>query len=293
MAIAVLVCSLALGALPVAPVLKKVEVARSDAPQAGTTVEFKDEEMSFQLFVPPGYQPKPEETLTVHFHTAQWVSIPQHVAAGLDGPLLVFNNGAGSSVYERPFLDKERFGRWMERCREAMQRLGAPAEMRWTAIDISSFSAGYGAVRELVQVPELFALMRRVVLADSLYGDLLEEKLPARVANPRDIDVWLPLAQAARRGEKTFLITVSEVPTPYASSSECASAIAAGVGGQLAPAAPGATSDPAMTEWKLLRRFDEGHLHIWLFEGADAPAHLAHTRNLAALWQSLDAAGAP
>ncbi|MFQ3587964.1 MAG: hypothetical protein SNJ76_09925 [Fimbriimonadaceae bacterium] len=286
---AAIVCALALAGLPEAPVLKRVEVSREDLPLAGSTIEFKDGPMTFYLYLPTDWEPKREETLTVHFHTARRVSIPQHLAAGLDGPLLVFNNGAGSRVYQQPFLDPGRFQRWMERCRRVLIPLGAPEDVRWEAIDISSFSAGYGAVRELVQVPELFARMRRVVLADSLYGDVLEGRRP----HPRDIDVWLPLAEAAKRGEKTFLITVSEVPTSYASSSECAAAIVAGVGGSLEPAPPDATSDPNMAEWRLRRRFDAGRLHVWLYEGADGPAHMAHARNLGALWKSLDDAGAP
>lgn len=286
---AAIVCALALASLPDVPVLKRVEVSREDLPLTGSTIELKDGRLTFYLYVPSNWQPKTDETLTVHFHTARWVSIPQHLAAGLDGPLLVFNNGAGSSVYREPFLDTGRFQRWMERCRQVLIPLGSPPDMRWVALDISSFSAGYGAVRELVKVPELFAMMRRVVLADSLYGDVLEGRRP----DPRDVDVWVPLAQAAKRGEKTFLITVSEVPTTYASSSECASAIVAAVGGSLEPAPPGATSDPDLAEWRLSRRFDAGRLHVWLFEGADGPAHLAHVRNLGALWRALDAAGAP
>ncbi len=148
-------------------------------------------------------------------------------------------------------------------------------------------SAASGAVRLMVRDPKVFPLLRRVVLADSLYGDLDPTK-PGRVPAAEDVDVWLPLAEAAKRGEKTFLITVSEVPTDYASSWECAAAIARAVGGSLAPVEPGSCSATLDREHPLKARYDEGFLHIWGYGGADGPAHMSHVHHLADLWMALD-----
>jgi hypothetical protein len=284
--------------LPEPPVLERREADRANLPTDGEMIEFRDADQDFQdedlvyyLYLPPEWEPKASEPLTAHFHTARWVSVPEHLKAGLDGPLFIFNNGAGSSVYRRPFEDRGRWGRWLQDMRQAVIERGAPDDFEWSAVDVSSFSAGYGAVREIVKEPDYFAKLRRVALVDSLYGGLLEEE--GRVPNPRDVLVWAPLAMSAALGDKTFLITISEVSTPYASSSECAAAIVRHLGGELEPAPHVVEIDETMTEWNLLRRYDRGNFHVWLYEGAEAQAHLAHTRNLSDLWLALDEAGKP
>lgn len=255
---------------------------------ASRTQAIQDGDVSFQLFVPDGVL---GDRLTMHFHGAAWFAIDEHVARGLRNPLIVFNNGQGSSVYQRPFLDPARFRRWIALAEGAV-REGKGPRFRAAAVDISSFSAGYGAVRELVSSPNDMALITRIVLCDSMYASHAADG--TKRAEPEQIARWVPYALSAAQGERTLAFTYSQVPTDtYASSSECARALAQACGTAATAVEPGTLAATLDAACPLLARADKGHLHLWGYGGDDAPAHLTHVRHLADVWQALDRAGAP
>jgi len=59
--------------------------------------------------------------------------------------------------------------------------------------DITSFSAGYGAVRELVQQTGSRSRIRRILLSDSIYAGLVSgaDGSGPRVVQPDQIECWL------------------------------------------------------------------------------------------------------
>jgi hypothetical protein len=173
-----------------------------------------------------------------------------------------------------------------------LQQRGA-AGARIDAVDVSSFSAGYGAVRELVKSPEAFKMIRRIALLDSMYGGLEPRRAENtnRVVLAEHIDVWMPFAQAAMRGEKVFVFTHSQVPTrSYASSAECAAALAAKLELKAQSAGTSAFPSAGDPDFPLLNFVDANGLHIWSYGGVDAQAHMTHARHLADVWQALDGA---
>lgn len=269
----------------------------------GTKIEIEDGDRKYTLFLPDAGRPSKDVELTLHFHSAQWHAIQEHLDRGATGPIVAFYPGEGSSIYGKSFEDRQRLDRWKDRVLRELKERGWPQDAQISAIDITSFSAGYGAVRQLVQQPAAFKLMRRVILADSMYGSLAVEPDPAAAPpklplEPRaplaaHVLVWKPLAEAAIKGEKTFCVTFSAVPTPtYASSSEMANALVEAVGGHLEAVEPGklpATEDP---EFPLRTRFDQGRFHVWGYGGEDGQAHMTHARHLADIWKALDRAEA-
>lgn len=280
--------------LPVPPPMPVRAIAPGDEAPAGRQVVLNDRGANFTLFVPQGYAPAAsgEVTLTVHFHTAVWFGIQEHLRRGCANPIVCFHAGEGSAVYRAPFEDRERFGRWLRLVEAELVSGGAPTNTRVTAIEISSFSAGYGAVRELVRQPEYRRLLRRVVLSDSLYGGLDAAALAEgrRVVLPEHVDCWLPLAREAMAGEKDFVLTVSAIPTArYASSTECADAILAALGVPKRAVAPGSLPSADDPDFPLRHRADQGRFHVWYYDGTNAPAHLTHPRHLADVWRALDA----
>lgn len=254
-------------------------------------------EQKLTFFLPDNARPSAEVVLTIHFHSATWHAIQEHIDRGLAGPLVAFYPGEGSSIYAKNVENAETLGKWFEAVIERLKAKGWPEDAHIAGLNLTSFSAGYGAVRVLVQRPEVFKRLRRVILADSMYGSLRPappEKPDQRIPLPEHVLVWKPLAEAAMRGEKTFAVTFSHVPTPtYVSSSEMAAALVESVGGILAPVAAGslaATSDP---EFPLLKRFDRGQFHVWGYGGEDGQAHMTHARHLADIWKALDRVAAP
>lgn len=260
----------------------------------GETVPMENKVVKHILFIPKGWTPPAngEVTLTAHFHGAYWFSIQEHLARGLKGPLVNFDLGHGSDAYRNAFENETAFAAVLKAVEKELQKRSG-REVRIATVDISSFSAGYGAVRELLKTPEYFDMIRRIVLLDSLYARYPSGERSRKVRQParEHIEPWVPFAEAAIKGTKTFLITYSEVPTPsYASSAETAAALLAAVGLPGQPVAAKSTPAASDPQYPLLRRADLGRFHVWGYAGKSEEAHLVHARHLSDFWLALDAA---
>ncbi len=280
--------------LPEPPAMPRRQIAPTPFPEGSALVELTNRDVRATLFLPANWKHTPATgvQLVVHFHTIAWFTIQEHVRRGSSVPLLNFALGEGSATYAKPFLDPARFQEWLRLVEVALAERDATAE-RITRVDVSSFSAGYGAVREIVKLETNRHVIQRIVLCDSLYGGLVDTSaaLDHRKVTPEHVEPWVPFAQAAARGEKTFLLTTSDVPTPrYASTRECGDALAAAVGGTFLAVPPGSTPATNDPEFPLQRRADLDGFHIWNYAGTNAQAHLTHVRHVADLWRALDAA---
>ncbi|MCA9242138.1 MAG: hypothetical protein KDA37_18130 [Planctomycetales bacterium] len=205
--------------------MPKRPVPPLDWPPAGELIDIVDGDCKTSLFVPKGYELPPggRVNLTVHFHTTEQYIIGEHLRRGLKEPLLVVNLGQGSSTYAKPFLDIDRFGRLLDKA--AAELSTGVKQARVVQVDITSFSAGYGAVRELLKQDKYIDLIRRVILADSLYASWEAgtsasdpDRQPA-LENMQPFSKFLKLAAA---GKKTFVLTHSQVPTDYANTAATA-----------------------------------------------------------------------
>lgn len=270
--------------------LPRRDIAPPETPLPGQQIALCDScSNRFTLFLPDRWQvpSSGKIKLTVHFHTAAWFAIEEHLRHGLRTPLLAAYLGEGSSVYRRPFEDPNRFKEWLDLADRAIEQRTGVRTVRVTAVDISSFSAGYGAVRELVKSLRYFKLVERIVLCDSLYGSL-QNTNPAspRIPAWEHVRPWVAFASAAAHGQKVFLLTHSEVPTSYASSAEMATALIKAVHAPIRRVFPmPAADDPG---YRLRYRSDLHGFHVWGYSGIDGSAHLTHARHLAECWLALD-----
>ncbi|HEV8378405.1 MAG TPA: hypothetical protein VGQ99_01640 [Tepidisphaeraceae bacterium] len=276
------------------PPMPRRNIAPPAVPPKGQQIQVESDGSIFVLFVPDGWSKSASRqiALTIHFHGAPWFAIDEHLRHGLRGPLLCFSPGEGSTIYRKAFEDQNRLGRLLGQVENELKHVGAPANAKITTVDISSFSAGYGAVREIVKSPEYCRIIRRIVLCDSMYASFAPNST-TRPA-PEHIEPWIAFAKMAAKGEKTFVFTHSLVPTSsYANSAMCATALIDAVGGSKVKVVRGSLPATLEAEFPLLTRSDVGNFHVWGYDGADAPAHLTHVRHLADVWMALDAAGAP
>jgi len=275
------------------PPMPRRPIAPSTNAVPGETVSLEDGGVKFTLFIPRGWNAAAakETSVTIHFHTVAWFVIQEHARRGAKEPLICFQLGEGSTVYREPFEDTARFGRVVRIIESELKKHGASSSLQIAAVDVSSFSAGYGAVRELIKSPESFKSIRRIVLLDSMYAGYAETNAVSSVRRPlpEQIDVWVPFARAAMEGQKTFVFTHSAVPTgKYASSAECADALLKALGVSRVPVERGSCAAASDPEFPLRSRADAGNLHIWGYGGEDAQAHLTHVRHMADVWTALD-----
>src|SRR5438105_989494 len=263
--------------LAVPPPMPRRSISPSTNAPAGESVLLEDKGVKFMLFIPTGWVTPASGaiTLVAHFHTTIWFVIQEHLRRKCQEPLICFQLGEGSTVYRQPFEDTNRFGRVLRLVEQELRKRGAPAGSHITAVDVSSFSAGYGAVRELIKSADYFQIIRRIVLLDSMYAGFEEPSANQTQRKPAfsQIEVWASFARAAVQGEKTFVLTHSAVPTTnYASSSECSSALLALLAISRQPVAVGSLAAASEAEFPLLSRADSGNLHIWAYGGEDAQA---------------------
>jgi hypothetical protein len=245
------------------------------------------------LFVPANYKVPKDGVVevTLHFHGATWFVIDEHLRRGGGEPLVALELGQGSSVYQRPFTKPETLDLLLEEIEKDLVKRGAPEDTRIKIINLTSFSAGYGAIREIMKTPRHVAMTKRVLLADSSYGSLDEEALKEglRSVAPEHVEPWANFARLAMEGNKTLLMITSDItPQSYAGTHEVAAAVVGSLG---LPVRPGEATDGE--GYPLRARADRGSFHWWAYQGDDAPIHSTIARHIADAWMALDQNGDP
>ncbi len=257
--------------------------ATQSAPPVATTSQNSVPGLTFKLatgemvFVPDSLPPSAMVfDLVVHFHGAPDVVQREFAAAGLRAVLVTVNYGGLSGSYERPFNDPQRFRTLLDDTLaelKSRQRVAETAQRR--RLCVSSFSAGFGAVRALLKVPDYFALIDGLYLADTVYAGYVEEDGQHRV-NPEDMTDFRRFAAEAVAGRKTMIITHSYLePGTYAGTHETADDLIAFVQAKRQP-----VDEPGPAAMHIISRVDQGNFFVRGCDGKTGEDHLAHLRNM-------------
>jgi hypothetical protein len=251
----------------------------AQAAPAGQRIEL---DAGATVFVPDGYKPADGGVVDVvlHLHGAASEVEPAFVDAGFPGVLVAFNRKGLSSVYAGPFSDPALFPKLLDATLSALKTRGLADAPRLGRVVVSSFSAGFGGVRAILKVPEHFARVDGLVMADSLYCGYAGDPALRRV-DPALMDGFRRFAAEAAEGRKTLLLTHSaQVPDGYASTTETADFLIASVGGSLSKA------DRDWGDgWTQTRSFSKGRFLVLGFSGTEGDDHMRHLRRIAAVWK--------
>ncbi len=219
--------------------------------------------------------------LLVHFHGHPPLVASNFIRSDLPGALVVLNERGLSSAYARPYRDPGTFESLLAvvRTHAGAARGHAVGEGR---LVVSSFSAGYGAVRELLAQP-VADRITDLVLADSLYAGHVVASDGTRVPDPAQMAGFERWAVRAARGEVGMVVTFSElVPGDYASTGETADRLRAAAGLEWIRS-PDIGPDG---RWQLAAA-DQGRLRLRRTLGDTGDAHMEHLRRIAAAWRLL------
>lgn len=217
--------------------------------------------------------------LIVHFHGA--VAAVRGAMERDHGreTVLLINMPGLSGAYERPFRDEPTL--FQSLLTAAWDRSPTPSESKrppgWRRITLSCFSAGYGAVREILRSPDRGGI-DAIVAADSIYAGV-EAEGPGRRVSAVDMAGFLAFARRAVSGRQVFVIAHSAQPTPYASTTETSDYLLAALGIQRAGVIP-ATD----VEFAPVSRCRKGGLLVTGYAGESAAAHLHHLRVIESHW---------
>lgn len=209
------------------------------------------------LFLPAALKVKARTPLFVHFHGGGWLS---EVAAVKTGGTAVISIqlGSGSGVYAKPFADPALFSRLIA---DAESKAGTT----FSPIVLTSWSAGYGATREILKVPAHYARVDGVILIDGMHAGYVDG-----APDPRDLEIFAAFARDAVAGRKRMLVVHSEIfPGTYASTTETADWLLGRLG----------LTRTAVLKWGPMgtQRLSEargGHFQLVGFAGNSAPDHV-------------------
>lgn len=218
----------------------------------------------------------------IHFHGALDTVQAAFERSQRPGVLVVVNFPGLSSAYSQPFAKNPRlFDQILE------QSLAATASNRptngnqWRRVYLSSFSAGYGAVREILKEPQNMQRINGIVAADSIYAGLQQEE-PQREVDESNMRDFLRFAEQAVASQKTFVISHSAQATPYASTTETADYLLRSL--QLDRQRDSSTSTQTFRQTS---RAAAGQFIVLGFAGTTGEEHMQHLHHIDLFWNRL------
>ncbi len=217
--------------------------------------------------------------LIVHFHGAAWLAESSALRRMRHGAVITVQAGEGSAVYASAFAGPTRFSQLLEEAARAPARQkrsrgmapGRPQPLEFRPIVLSAFSAGYGAVREILRNRANWDLVDAVLLADGLHTSYIPEGQPGPLETG-NLQPFLDFAREAAAGHKQMVITHSEIfPGTFASTTETTDWLIAAL--QLERKVILKRGPLGMQQ---LSRVRAGRLEILGFAGNTGPDHIDH-----------------
>ncbi|HEX6275747.1 MAG TPA: hypothetical protein VFZ53_22050 [Polyangiaceae bacterium] len=175
--------------------------------------------------------------------------------------------GIGSGPYETTYKDPGGFERFVKNVEQALSTEVRKAKAR--RIGLSAWSAGYGAVQEILRQPAWRDRIDTVVLLDGMHAGYYGDGL-----NEAQLEPFVRFAKKAASDKALMIVSHSSIiPPGYASTTETANFLIDALGGrpQRAKARKG---DPMGLD--LLDRFDKGGFHVRGYAGGSELDHCAH-----------------
>lgn len=231
-------------------------------PRAGERVDLK----LGKLFIPEGFRPGEKVDILVHFHGSAKVVEREFAKAKRGGILVSIHVGAGSSVYSRAMQDPDALKGVLD---DALSRFPGSKTGR---ISLSSFSAGYGAIREVLKHGR--QEIGWIHLADSLHAGYQDGKPDAAQMEP--------FVRYAKSGKPMWITHSTIVPGTYASTTETADHLIAAL-----EASREKVDEKNARGMRLVTKADRGDFHVRGYEGATGDAHLDYLHDLGEFFAKL------
>jgi hypothetical protein len=217
------------------------------------------------LYLPEESKNRKTVPLLIHFHGSTWLPEQSVHKQNRRAAVLTVQLGAGSGVYAKPFQEPNRFKLLLAEAQKT-------ANLQFEPIYLSGFSAGYGAIREILREFQPAG----VLLIDGLHTGYDPEGKPGPL-KPEGLRPFLDFAQEAAAGHKRMLITHSEIfPGTFASTTETADYLLNQLGLKRTPVVKWG---PFGTQQLSVAR--KGNFELLGFAGNSAPDHVDQLHSLA------------
>jgi hypothetical protein len=204
----------------------------------------------------------------VHFHGHE--PVRKEFVKSADGVVLVgIDLGIGSGVYGSTFSAPNVFTNLLKSVESEMARRTGNENAHVRKLALSSWSAGYGAVEQILRQPA-GRKVDAVVLLDSLHAGYVDEQ--AKTLKLPQIEPFIEFAKRSVGGDKLMFVSHSSIiPPGYASTSEVADFLVDQLRGK-----PRKTAREDVLGLDMYERYDRGGFHMRGYTGDDKPDHCAH-----------------
>jgi hypothetical protein len=182
-------------------------------PAAVGTTYTLPEGSGYTMFVPANYQPSSSIDLMVHFHGDGPTYDANDQYAKLNCISVTIYLGGLSSSYQTPFANNTSLFQDVmnDALAKAQSLSNIPDNATWGKVGVTSFSAGYAAVREILKQSSYYSRINCMVLSDTVYAAYTsstnETPLESEMVN------FQQYAKDAAAGSKTLVLTHSQVQT--------------------------------------------------------------------------------
>ena len=220
-----------------------------------------------QLFVPDYFVPPVDGKflLLFHLHSASWAAENQVYKSQSNAVLFNIHLGALSSPYQNYFSDPNKFSAILDTVLSVLSNNSIIQAPQIKYLVITSFSAGYAGLREILKTQSYYDMINAINLADGLHCSSDPGTASIQMQD------FLSFAIDARDEEKIMLLTHSSITTSgYQSTTQTANYLINGTGVQV-------TNVTEIDEiGTMYAKCDTGYFQIRRYYGQTAEDHLKH-----------------
>ncbi|EYF01659.1 hypothetical protein [Chondromyces apiculatus] len=204
----------------------------------------------------------------IHFHGHEAVR-KEFVKTPTGMVLVGIDLGIGSGAYANAFASPGTFERLLASIEAGMASKTGKKNAHIRKLALSAWSAGYGAIEQILRQPS-GKKVDALVLLDSLHAGYADEQTKA--LKSLQIEPFVEFARSAAKGKKfMFLSHSSIIPPGYASTTEVAEFLVKRISGKLKK-----SKREDVLGLDMIQRFDRNDLHVRGYTGDDKPDHCAH-----------------
>lgn len=220
-----------------------------------------------QLFIPDYYVKPADDSImfVFHFHSASWAAEDQIYKARANVILFNIHLGSLSSPYQNYFTTQTNFQKILDTCLSVIKVNGIMSNPKIKKLILTSFSAGYAGVREILKSTTYYNKIDALNLADGLHSNSDPGTMATQMKD------FLQFAKDARDKKKIMLSTHSSIPTSgYQSTTQTANYLINGIGSTRV------THSSIDEIGNQTSRCDTGNFHLKGYAGQTADDHMKH-----------------
>ncbi len=224
-----------------------------------------------QIFVPDYFSVSQDGKflLVFHIHSASWAAEDEVYKSNTNAVLFNIHLGGFSSSYQNYFSNQDNFQKILDL---VVNELGANDiidDPQLESLIITSFSAGYGGVREVLKTQNYYDKIDALTLADGLHSNLEANLMKEQMKD------FLRFANDASDKKKIMLLTHSSILTyTYANTTETADYLINNINSVRANYN---AVDEIGTQYS---KADTGYFHVKGYRGNTADDHMKHLYNM-------------